>query len=556
MAVSAFGQAGPILGSAPVLTNPSAATPLIGDTFTVDVAIDLTGASGTTATGVAPAAVTAFRVPLTFDNQRLELTAVGAGSDPSFATAGFDATSIAEANANGRLTIAASQTGIAPTGVVSIATLTFEAKSAGAAAISANSNTVSIASAIQTRAATLFGPAAIPVHGTGGGVVVQTPPTLRLTLQGGPSPVTPDGQIIYFVRCESVGGSPARGVTVRVTLPSGVAFTAATEGGVQQGSTVEWSAGDLAPGAAFEATVAVNVSAATGTVITTPPASAQSSNAAAVTSAPISIPVSASAPVKPGMVVAAASYGYNAGAIFDVTTGTAVAFARIPSDGWVGGLLFTPTGRLYAATDYAGGSLFDISAGGNLTAAVPFARGLGQGISGLTRDAAGNLYVASQVANTKVRKVSIAGAVTQLPRAFNYPGDVLAVGNFLYVSEGATGTIWKVDLTTNDVTSFATGFAPATTHFSGQLTRNSLGKLFVFWRNATGTGLFDITAGGNLAAVQPQTGRDAFRIDVNDIAADSKDNIYFAGNGSGKVWRAPFANGVYGTTAIFADGVS
>ncbi|HEY0160465.1 MAG TPA: hypothetical protein VGF28_24470 [Thermoanaerobaculia bacterium] len=552
----AFGQAGPILGSAPVRTTPSAATPLIGDSFTVDVAIDLTATTGTTPAGVAPAAVTAFRVPLTFDNERLELTAVGAGADPSFATAGFDATSIAEANATGQLIIAAAQSGTAPTGVVSIATLSFDAKTAGAATIAANSNTVSLASAIQTRAATLFGPAPIPVHGTGGGVVVQTPPTLRLVLQAGPSPVTPDGQIIYLVRCESVGGSPARGITVRVTLPAGVVFSAATEGAVQQGSAVEWTVGELAPTAAFEATLAVNVSATSGTTLNTPPATAQASNAATVTSAPVAIPVSASAPIKPGMIVAGASYGYNAGAIFDVTSGKAVQFARMPSGGWLGALLFTPTGRLFAASDYAGGSLFDVSTGGDLTAATPIVRGLGHAITGLTRDGAGNLYVSSLAPNTKIRKVSPAGTVTMLPRAFNYPGDVLAVANTLYVSEGATGTIWRVDLATGQATAFATGFTSATTHFSGQLTRNSQGRLLAFWGNSGGPGLFDFTAGGSMSAAQPLTARGAFRIDVNDITTDSRDHLFFAGDGSGKVWRAPFANGVYGTTAVFADGVS
>lgn len=552
----AFGQAGPILGSAPVRTTPSVPTPLIGESFTVDVAIDLTGTTGTTPGGVAPAAVTAFRVPLTFDNERLELTAVGAGSDPSFAAAGFDATSIAEANASGHFTIAAAQTGVAPAGVVSIATLSFDAKTAGAATIAAHTDTVSLASAIQTRAATLFGPAPIPVHGTGGGVVVQTPPTIRLTLQAGPSPVIADGQIIYLVRCESTGGSPARDVAVRVTLPEGVVFSAATEGSVQQGNAVEWTVGDLAPTAAFEATLVVNVDAESGTTILTPPATAQASNAPTVTSAPVAIPVSASASIKPGMIVAGTSYGYNAGTIFDVTSGTPVRFARMPSGGWLGALLFTPTGRLIAASDYAGGSLFDVSSGGDLTAAVPFVRGLGHGITGLTRDAAGNLYVSTLAPNAKIRKVSLTGAVTMLPRAFNYPGDVLAVGNTLYVSEGASGTIWKLDLTTDEATPFATGFTAATTHFSGQLTRNSQGRLLVFWRNAGGPGLFDFTAGGSMAAAQPLTARGAFRVDVNDVTTDSRDHLFFAGDGSGKVWRAPFTTGVYGTTAVFANGVS
>lgn len=554
--LSALGQAGPILGSAPVRTTPSVSTPLVGETFTVDVAIDLASVSGTTPNGSGPAAVTAFRVPLTFDNARLELTAVGSGSEPSFAAAGFDATSLAEANAAGILTIAAAQTGVAPRGLVSIATLTFHAKSEGAATIAANTSSVSLASAIQTSAATLFGPAAIPPLATGGGVVVQTPPSLAVTLEAGPSPVTPDGQILYVVRCQSSGGSPAKNVILRATLPQGATFSGASGGGVYQNGIVEWAAGDLAPAAAFDATFTANVTAAAGTTITTPPAVAHASNVAAVTSGSPSVNVSASAPMKPGMVMAASSYGENVGTIYEVSSGTAVEFARIPSNGWVGALHFTATGRLFAATDYAGGSLFDISAGGNLTGATPFVRGLGEYITGLTRDAAGNFYVSSLVPNARIRKISPNGAVTQLERTFNLPGDVFVWGNTLYVSEGATGTVWSVNLTNGVATPLVTGFTPGSSHFSGQFTRNSEGRLYVLWRSTRGSGLFDITSGGAYNNAFPVTAHDAFRLDVNEVAIDSRNNIYFAGNGSGKVWRSPYLGSPYGAATVLADGVS
>jgi uncharacterized repeat protein (TIGR01451 family) len=553
---SALGQAGPILGSAPVRTTPSVATPLVGDSFTIDVAIDLAETFGTTPSGSGPAAVTAFRVPLTFDSARLELTAVGAGADPSFAAAGFDATSVASANASGQLLIAAAQTGLAPQGLVSIATLTFRAKSAGAATIAADTSAVSLASAIQTSAATLFGPAAIPPRAVGGGVVVQTPPGLAVTLEAGPSPVTPDGQILYVVRCQSSGGSPAKNVIIRATLPQGATFSGASGGGVFQNGIVEWAAGDLAPAGAFDATFTANVTAAAGTTITTPPAVAQASNVAAVSSGSPAVSVSASAPMKPGMVMAASSYGENVGTIYEVSSGTAVEFARIPSNGWVGALLFTATGRLFAATDYAGGSLFDISAGGNLTGATPFVRGLGEYITGLTRDPAGNFYVSSLLPNARIRKISPNGAVTQLERTFNLPGDVFVWGNTLYVSEGATGTVWSLNLTSGVATPLVTGFTPGSSHFSGQFTRNSEGRLYVLWRSTRGSGLFDITSGGVFTNAFPVTAQNAFRLDVNEVAIDSRNNIYFAGNGSGKVWRSQYLGSPYAAATVLADGVS
>src|SRR5260221_7791795 len=224
----AFGQAAPILGTALVRITPSTSAPTVNDTFSVDVAVDLSGTTGVVPNGTAAAALSAFRVPITFDNTRLHLASIGAGQDPIFAAAGFDATDVANANISGRLTITAVASGaVAPAGVVSVATLSFSATSAGNATIAAAGG-ISLSSAIQVASATLYGPAAIPPAAVGGGVVVQTPAKLKLSLVAAPAPVASGAQLFLLFTIENTGGSTATNVTVSGALPSGVTFTSST----------------------------------------------------------------------------------------------------------------------------------------------------------------------------------------------------------------------------------------------------------------------------------------------------------------------------------------
>src|SRR5829696_7415969 len=64
------------------------------------------------------------------------------------------------------------------------------------------------------------------------------------------------------------------------------------------------------------------------------------------------------------------------GAVYELTGGAAVEFARLRTGGWVGALAASPDGRLYAVTDAEDGSLWDVTDGGDLTRAQPKARGL------------------------------------------------------------------------------------------------------------------------------------------------------------------------------------
>ena len=461
------------------------------------------------------------------------------------------------ANAAGRLTITAVASGpMPPSGIISVATLNFSATSHGAATIAADVNGLSLASAIQVSGAALFGPATIPGKSAGGGVVVQRPPSIAVTLDAGPSPVTSGGQLVYDLHVTNNGGSTTHGVVLSVPLPSGTTVSAISAGGTSSGGVVQWNAGDIAAAATFEAFLSLNVTTPAGTTISGSPATATATDAPSVASSAVVVGVTAiSTALKPGAILAAASNERGSEAIYDVTTGTPVLFSRVPSGGWIGSLLITPTGRLYTVTNAYGGAVFDVTAGGDLTNATPLARGLAIDLESLVRDAAGNLYTTS-LDTTSIFKIAPSGQVTTLDPSFVAPAGLIVIGNLLYVSEGGTGSVKTIDLTTGTVATFATGFPTGVNLFSGQLIRNSQGHLFLLWGNhGTNLGLFDITAGGDFSAAVPVTAKNTFRTDVIQMAVDASDNIYFAGDGTGVVWRSTFSGGTYSPVAVFAPNV-
>ncbi|HEU4886600.1 MAG TPA: hypothetical protein VFV49_01855, partial [Thermoanaerobaculia bacterium] len=553
----AIAQAPPIAGSAPVVVSPGTDHPSTGSRFDVDLAVDLTAVTGSGPAGTQPAALSAFRIPLTFDRTRLQVVELQSGQDPRFAAVGLSATPLAAANASGMLILTATlSSGPAPAGLVYVARLTFETtNTVGAAAIAAHAPTTSLASSIQGGPATLFGPTAIPARASGGGVFIQAPAELRVSVSAGPAPINSGGRLVYSIRAENSGGTNAIGFKVVAPIPANTTFLAASAGGTLVGSTVEWNIDFFEGGQVLEASLAVTVNGAAGTTIAplTVVASSADTSDAAATSAAVSIvtrPV-----VKPGSLMTMTSYGGDSGTIYDVTTGTPKPFGRISSAGWAGALLFTPDGTLYATSNAYGGALFDATAGGDLTAAAPIARGLGNRITGIARDASGNIYTSSEQQGAQIRRIAPDGSVTILPPIINSPGGLLVVGTTLYVSEGASGSVRKIDLATNAITTHATGFPPGQHFFSGQLVRTSpANRIFVLWgQNTSNRGLFDITAGGAMGT--PVTALNAFRIDINQLATDSANTIYFGGNGTGAVYRAtPAAGTAYNATAKFSDG--
>jgi uncharacterized repeat protein (TIGR01451 family) len=72
-------------------------------------------------------------------------------------------------------------------------------------------------------------------------VLVRQPSDLVLT-HGGPATVNPLGSIAYTVRVLNQGPRPASGVAVRDTLPAGVSFVSASNGGTEAGGVVSWPA--------------------------------------------------------------------------------------------------------------------------------------------------------------------------------------------------------------------------------------------------------------------------------------------------------------------------
>jgi uncharacterized repeat protein (TIGR01451 family) len=550
----AFGQAA-IVGSAPVRMTPSTATPIVNGTFSVDVAVDLTAATGVAQNGVSPAALSAFRLPITFDKSRLQLTSIGAGQNPVFAAAGFDATDVANANTTGRLTITAVAGGAtAPAGIVSVATLSFNATSAGNATITA-ANGISLSSAIQVASATLYGPAAISPAAAGGGVVVQTPAKLNLSLTAAPTPVASGSQLFLLLTIENTGGSTSTNVTVNGALPGGVTFLSSTPAAVVSGSTATWSLGNIAAGAKSTITATVSVTARIGSTVDAGPFTATAANVTTTVSASTHVTVGATSGLGPGSVLAASSFN-NSGAIYDITTGQPHLFATVASGNWTGPLLITTSGRIFVATNANGGSVYDITTGGDLHNAPPIAQNLFGGslawIEAMTIDDAGNLYVANaEVAGQRVAKIAGDGTVSYLPPVFDYSSGLLASGNSLYVSEGISGSVKRIDLSTLAVTTFASGFSAAHDHFSGQLARDPRGHIFALWS----TGLFDITAGGDFSAATPVTAQNAFRIDVNQIAIDNSNNVWFAGDGTGFAFKSTFAAGTFGAAQPFVGGL-
>ncbi len=119
-------QGAPISGTASVTlsTNPSSLA--VGGVVQATLRVDLSGVTGVSPSGSSTAAVLGgYQVSVTFDKARLRLDSAAGGSSTGY-TAAPTYTSPGVANANGSVTLVASQTSTtAPTGNVTVAVLTF-----------------------------------------------------------------------------------------------------------------------------------------------------------------------------------------------------------------------------------------------------------------------------------------------------------------------------------------------------------------------------------------------------------------------------------------------
>ncbi|MBI5514425.1 MAG: hypothetical protein HY909_11695 [Deltaproteobacteria bacterium] len=261
-----------------------------------------------------------------------------------------------------------------------------------------------------------------------------------------------------------------------------------------------------------------------------------------------------------GRIFAGLSFPPTVADVFEVTGGTTRPFARVPAGGWLGPLHGTRDGRLLAATNALGGSLWDVTAGGDLTGARPLARDLFTGslayIEGLANDEDGNLFLSNgDGGRQRVVRVSSAGAASPLPGMYDNPTGLWVCGRVLLISEGGAGRVLSHDLVTGVDTPYARGFRPAGTHISGQLHVDHRGRVLVLWSTAAaGTGLFDITGGGDFATARPVVPY-PFAIDVNQIAIDASNNIYVAGDGGGVLYVSRFRAGAFAPFEVFARGL-
>lgn len=156
------------------------------------------------------------------------------------------------------------------------------------------------------------------------------------------------------------------------------------------------------------------------------------------------------------------------GIVYDLTSGTAVEFARVRTNGNTGALAASPDGRLFVVTDADGGALWEVTTGGDLTRAEPRARGLfsrtlGQAdsVRGLTLDADGTAYVLYRQSGnaSPVVRVSPEGIVTELPLQLEDPRSLLVHEGRLYLTDYHTGEVVTAQLDGSAPQVFATGFA-------------------------------------------------------------------------------------------------
>jgi hypothetical protein len=274
-----------------------------------------------------------------------------------------------------------------------------------------------------------------------------------------------------------------------------------------------------------------------------------------------------------GRIFGANSYGPANVPIYDVTGvdggAASTTFATVPAAGWLGPMLLTSDGRFYVATNAQSGSIWEISAGGDLTASQPiaanmFPTGLNY-VEGMARDATGVFYVSnSESGMTQIAKVTPGadgGMSEPLPTMFDDPTALVVCGGVLLIAEGNKGRVVAHDLSGGAESVWASGFVMAGSHISAQMVVDQRGHLLINWKNAGASaaqGIYDITAGGDFSTASPLVpAGSAFATDVNEIAVNEANDIFAAGNGGGAMYvaRAMGDAGTWAPFAVFATGL-
>jgi hypothetical protein len=270
-------------------------------------------------------------------------------------------------------------------------------------------------------------------------------------------------------------------------------------------------------------------------------------------------------------IFAARSYATPPLAIYEITgcTPPGDAYAQVDHDGWIGPMAVRGDGRLFVVTNANHGSLYDITGGGDFRGMPPCAGNLFDGsgyVLALTFDTNGNAYVGygddSPQQEHPIAVIAPDCSVDFLRGpdmevlTFTNVRSLLAVGGLLYIAVGRPGRVLAYDLTSQETMAFATLFVPGGTNIGGSLALDQRGRLLAFWAgfHSQRWGLIDISAGGDFADTEPAVPT-RFRVDVNPMAVDSNNNVYFAGNDSGAVWISLFDGQQWGPMEICAEGL-
>jgi hypothetical protein len=230
---------------------------------------------------------------------------------------------------------------------------------------------------------------------------------------------------------------------------------------------------------------------------------------------------------------------------------------------WICPIGVGPNGHLYVVSWGNGGTLWDLTAGGDRTADKPVATSLFAAapgkMCGIAFDAAGDVFVNnSEKGAQPIMKVAPDGKVSALQGTYDQPRGMAVLKNaqnqeILYVAQASDGTVRAYNLTDDQpiTAAFATGFPVIANHTPGSMVVDRRGHILLLWRTSSTDGnsgaVFDITAGGDFSNLQntPPLVSTLFRMDVNQMAVDSQNNLYVAGNDSQTLWLSLFLGDQY-----------
>lgn len=174
-----WAQGPPISGTAQLTLAPSPSSLVVGSTVQVSLTINLTSVTGMGPSGSpTPAVLGGYQVRVNFDRNLLQFDSAAGGSSAGY-TMPPTSTARPIANSTGMVTVVAAQPAPdSPTGVVSVAVLTFTAIGPGTATLTADPT--SLSSAFQPGPPPV-GPTDIPGMGSSSNVTIAQDPPPQVT---------------------------------------------------------------------------------------------------------------------------------------------------------------------------------------------------------------------------------------------------------------------------------------------------------------------------------------------------------------------------------------